>query len=140
MTITSRSRTLIRSLMQRRSRHFVYFRCRNLSVKICIGQSNKVKTSDKQMYISFCDNSFYCKISSDKLERRSDKLIRDRCLESMTLNAYVKVFRLKLCNFVCLHILLMDLIHGLHGDRYWFKILCGIFPISVHNIRSRSHT
>ena len=49
--------------------------CRNLSVKICIGKSNKVKTSDKQMHVRYCDNSFYCKISSDKLERWSDKLI-----------------------------------------------------------------
>ena len=57
------------------------FICRNLSVKICIGQSNKVKTSDKQTHVRFCDNSFYCKISSDKLERRSDTLIRVRSID-----------------------------------------------------------
>ena len=54
----------------------------NLSVKICTDQSNKVKTSDKQMHVAFCDNSFYCKISSDKLERRSDKLIHVRSISS----------------------------------------------------------
>ena len=57
---------------------FTELTCRNLSVKICIDQSNKVKTSDKQMHVAFCDNSFYCKISSDKLKRRSDKLIHVR--------------------------------------------------------------
>ena len=54
--------------------------CRYLSVKICTDQSNKVKTSDKQMHMAFCDNSFYCKISSDKLERQSDKLIHVRSI------------------------------------------------------------
>ena len=33
------------------------------------------------MHIAFCDNSFYCKISSDKLERRSDKLIHVRSID-----------------------------------------------------------
>ena len=32
------------------------------------------------MKVAFCDNSFYCKISSDKLERRSDKLIHVRSI------------------------------------------------------------
>ena len=32
------------------------------------------------MHVAFCDNSFYCKISSDKLERRSDKLIHVRSI------------------------------------------------------------
>ena len=56
--------------------------CRNLSVKICIDQSNKVKTSDKQMHVAFCDNNGYCQISSDKLERRSDNLIRVRSIQN----------------------------------------------------------
>ena len=54
--------------------------CRNLSVKICTDQSNKVKTSYKRFHVAFCDNSFYCKISSDKLQRRSDKLIHVRSI------------------------------------------------------------
>ena len=32
------------------------------------------------MHVGFCDNSFYCKISSDRLERRSDKLIHVRSI------------------------------------------------------------
>ena len=32
------------------------------------------------MHVAFCDNSFYCKISSDKLERRSGKLIHVRSI------------------------------------------------------------
>ena len=28
----------------------------------------------------------------------------------------------------------MDLLHVLHGDRYWFKILRDTFLISVHDI------
>ena len=58
--------------------------CRNLSVKICTDQSNKVKTSDKQMHVAFCDNSFNFKISSDKLERRSDELIHVRSIACMS--------------------------------------------------------
>ena len=67
---------------------FVAFRltikCRSLSVKICIGQSNKTKTSDKQMHVRFFDDSFYSKISSDKHERRSDRLIRVRSVVNVS--------------------------------------------------------
>ena len=50
--------------------------CRNLSVKICTDESNKVKTSDKQMHVHFCDNSFVCQMYSDKFERWSNKFTR----------------------------------------------------------------
>ena len=53
--------------------------------QIYIDQSNKVKTSDKQMHVAFCDNNGYCQISSDKLERRSNKLIRVRSICCLTL-------------------------------------------------------
>ena len=29
----------------------------------------------------------------------------------------------------------MDLIHVLHGDRYWSKILCGTFNFPVHDLK-----
>ena len=32
------------------------------------------------MHVAFCDNNGYCQISSDKLERRSNKLIRVRSI------------------------------------------------------------
>ena len=51
----------------------------DLSVKICIGQSNKVNTSDKQMHVRFCDNicCFYFKIASNKLKRQSNRLVHE---------------------------------------------------------------
>ena len=29
----------------------------------------------------------------------------------------------------------MDLIHVLHADRYWAKIIYGTFPIPVHDLK-----
>ena len=47
------------------------------------------------MYVRFCDSSFYRKISSDKLERRSDKLIR--VMSVVVLSVQNLIFTLSIC-------------------------------------------
>ena len=64
------------------------------------------KNLDKQMHVRFCDNSFYCKISSDKLERWSDKLNGVRVSKIYSLHAFSAFYSdisslVTFCGIIC---------------------------------------